>query len=74
MRITRLVKRLGRTVTNRATFHSIKLEAEVEAVLNEADKVEDVEQALFDQAAKMLEEDYTRIKERKSDERKTSET
>lgn len=64
MKITRMVKRVGR-VFNTGNYTTMKVEEEVEAVLDDKDNVDDVDKALFDQATKMMGQDIQRIKDAK---------
>jgi replicative DNA helicase len=63
MKVTRLVKRLGRVI-NTGNYASIRIEAEVEARLDEKESVEEADQKLFDVASKILANDLKRIKEK----------
>lgn len=67
MKITRMVKRVGR-VFNTGNYTTLKVEEEVEAVLDATDNADDVDKALFDQATKMMGQDIQRIKDAKKSE------
>ena len=66
MKITKMVKRLGRVI-NTGNYSTIKIEAEAEALLEEKDSVETVDQYLFRLVSSMLAKDLKRIKEKQSE-------
>lgn len=65
MKITRIVKRLGRTIQTKQ-FNTIRLDAEFEATVDENDDLDKVDQELFDKASKALGDDIQRIRERRT--------
>ena len=62
MKITRIVKRLGRVINIPNTFSSIRIEDEIEAIVDEKDNLDDVDQQLFDKISELLAKDKERIK------------
>lgn len=67
MKITRIVKRLGKVFQSGGNQYSpLHIHAEVEATLDENDTVEAVDKALFDRATEMIGNDLKRIKELKN--------
>lgn len=65
MKVTRMSKRLGRTITDRETFSSIKMETEVEILLDQNEDPIEAEQKLFDLAETALANDIQRIREKR---------
>ena len=61
MRITKMSKTLGRVI-NTGNFCNVKLEAYVEADINEGDSLELASKLLYDEATRMLKDDLARIK------------
>ena len=47
MKITKITKRLGRTITSKVTFSSVTLHSELEAVLEPGETVEEAEERLY---------------------------
>jgi hemerythrin-like domain-containing protein len=62
MKITKIIKSLGRTI-NIGNFSNIKIDATVEVSINDGESIELADQLLFDTANKMLSDDLRRIKE-----------
>lgn len=62
MKITRIVKRLGKVFNFGDQYKPLHIHEEVEAVLDENDTVEDVDKKLFDLATEMMAKDLARIK------------
>ena len=65
MKITKLTKRLGRTI-NTSGHNFIKIEVELEATLGE-DTIAEVDAKLFNDAQQILADDLKRIKEKRKD-------
>lgn len=67
MKITKIVKRLGRVINKPGEYSSIRIEAEAEATLGKDDSVESVDKELFDVLSKMLLSDLKRIREKQAE-------
>ena len=61
MKIIRIVKRLGRVI-NVGNYSSIRIEDELEAIVDEKDNLDIVDQELFDKISEFLAKDKERIK------------
>lgn len=62
MKVTKITKRLGRTISNKATFSSVTLHNEVEVVLEPGEIAENVEKELYLVVAEILAKDVDRVR------------
>jgi len=72
MQITRLVKRLGRTI-GLPNFSSVRFDEEIEVKLEPGEDFVEAEQKLYDKVAQMLANDIERMRKAKKNGQETEE-